>query len=99
MEPISRDLDTSGAWRGPWALRLAIGHLRLELAQPAIGASENLGGAALVAAVLGDGAAGNRPFHVIQESGQGSAVLQCFQERTPFDAIDQFCDIEGRGGL
>ena len=91
MERISLHQDASGAWRGPWSRRLAVGHLRLELPQPAVGASENLRGAALVAAVLGDGTAGNRPFHVIQEAGQGTAVLQCFQERTPFDAIDQFC--------
>ena len=66
MEQISRDQDASGAWRRPWSRRLAVGPLRLELPQPAVGASENFRGAALVAAVLGDGTAGNRPFHVIQ---------------------------------
>ena len=96
---FSLDRDASGAWRRPWGRRLAVGHLAFELAQPAVGSSEYLGGAALVAAVLGDGSAGHGPFHVIQETGQGTAVLQCFQECTPLDAIEQFCNIEGRCSL
>ena len=36
-------------------------HFRLVFPQPAIGAAQDLGRAALVAAILGDGSAGNRP--------------------------------------
>ena len=64
-EQISLDQDASGAWRGRWNRRLAVGPLCLELPQPAVGAAEHFCGATLVAAVLGDGTAGNRPFYVI----------------------------------
>ena len=70
MEQISLHQDASGARRGPWSRRLAVGHLRFEFPQPAVGASEYLCGAALVAAVLGDGAARDGPFEVVQEPGE-----------------------------
>ena len=53
MEQVSRDQDPSGVWLGRWSRRLAVGHLHLKLPQPAIGASENLCGAALVVTVYG----------------------------------------------
>ena len=55
MEQISLHQDASGFWRGRWNRRLVVGHLRLELSQPAVGPSENLRGAALVAAGTGNG--------------------------------------------
>ena len=79
MNKVSRDQDPSGAWRRPCTRRLAVGHLAFELAQPAVGASEDLGGAALVAAVFGDGAARDGPFEVVQESGERSSRLEGFQ--------------------
>ena len=75
MEQMARDQDASGVWGGPWSRRLAVGHLAFELAQPAVGASEHLRGVALVAAVLGDGAACDGPFEVVQEPGERSTRL------------------------
>ena len=65
MEQVSRDQDVSGVRRGPRSRWLFVCHLAFELAQPAVGASENFCGAALVAAVLGDGAARDSPFEIV----------------------------------
>lgn len=69
-------------------------HFRLEFPQPAIGAAQDLGCAALVTAVLGDGSAGNGPFHMVQEFCERAAFFQSFAQGSPFDTVDEFGDIE-----
>ena len=83
MEQVSRDQDPSGVWLGRWSRRLAVGHLRLQLPQPTVGASEDLRGVAFVSAILGDGAARDGPFEVVQEPGERSSRLQGFKQRIP----------------
>ena len=58
---------------GGW--RLLVSHFRLEFSQPAVGAPENLRGAALVSTVLGDGATRDGPFEIVQEPGERSSRL------------------------
>jgi hypothetical protein len=50
--------------------RFGFGHLAFQFAQPPIGASQDLCGAALVASVFSHGAARDGPFKVVQESGE-----------------------------
>ena len=56
--------------------RLWSSHLAFKLSEPAVGAPEDFRGAALVAAVFGDGAARDGPFEVVQEPGERSSRLQ-----------------------
>ncbi len=67
----------------PW--RLWAGHLALQLSEPAVGASEDLRGAALVAAVFSDGAARDGPFEVVQEFGERAALFDGIKQGFPFD--------------
>ena len=60
-------------------------HFRLQLSEPAVGPPKNLGSSALVAAILGDGAAFNRPFHTVQEFGERAALFDGIKQGSPFD--------------
>ena len=72
LEGLGKNLATnfmrSLVWWRIWRLRLS--HFALELPQPAVGAAEGPGGAALVAAILRNGATGDRPFHLAEEGRQ-----------------------------
>jgi len=50
-------------------------HFRLEFSEPAIGPPEDLGSAALVAAIFGDGAARDGPFKIVQEPCERTSRL------------------------
>ena len=49
---------------------------------------------ALVPAILGDGAARDGPFEVVQEPGERSSRLQSFKQRIPVNMVYQLRKIE-----
>ena len=76
--------------------RRRFSHCALEFPQPPVGAPEDFRRAAFIPAVLGNGAARDNPFKLIQEFGEGTSVLESLLQGYPCESVHEIREIMRR---